>query len=673
MLLSTLLVVGSLVLAPAAPSGDAVNATSLLRELNDPTAVARWPEPAFVTLQSSSFDRATKTPSDAEGWFANNDCGQFDRVIEKDGRKESVMLDVDGPGVVVRVWSPNPKGHLRIYLDGSDTPAIEGSMERLLDGSELFADRMTKGKPLVLGAALSRGWNLYLPVPFAKHCLITTDEGKGVYYQVNWRRYAPGTPVATQTKAEIMAAVAKDWPTLPSPAFPATDASFREAVEVAPNGAVAASAGDGPACVKHWSIEVGGKDKLAFLEKAQLVVTADGEETVRMPLLSFFSTDGVAPMHDARRAFDGTSFACSWPMPYQKELEVRIENPSAVAANVSVHLDKAPWTWDARSMRFHATWRRDPKIHTRPFRDYPFTKVTGQGVFVGDSLEVVNPVDGWWGEGDEKIYVDGETFPSHIGTGTEDYYGYGWCCPDPFLHPLHSQTVCDGQRYGTNYGRTIVTRLRGLDIIPFTKSFTFDMELWHWVVCDCSYAPTTFWYAKPGATWEPVTDRAESLRGRVAVPPPQAAFVIPGAIECEGVQVLAKSEGMPVTVQSMKGFGEGWSGDRQLWCQGRRSGEFVELAIPVEDAKPHTVTLYATKSWDYGILGFRVNGKEIPLRLDCCEPGGKVVATGPIDLGVHAGKDGRIVLRVEVVGGSEQSKGSKSFFGLDAVVLGSAP
>ena len=41
----------------------------------------------------------------------------------------------------------------------------------------------------------------------------------------------------------------------------------------------------------------------------------------------------------------------------------------------------------------------------------------------------MNPVEAWWGEGDEKVFVDGEKFPSHFGTGTEDYYGYAWCWP----------------------------------------------------------------------------------------------------------------------------------------------------------------------------------------------------------------------------------------------------
>ena len=46
----------------------------------------------------------------------------------------------------------------------------------------------------------------------------------------------------------------------------------------------------------------------------------------------------------------------------------------------------------------------------------------------------------WWGEGDQKIFVDGESFPSTFGTGTEDDYGYAYGSNRPFAGPYHAQT-----------------------------------------------------------------------------------------------------------------------------------------------------------------------------------------------------------------------------------------
>ncbi len=127
-------------------------------------------------------------------------------------------------------------------------------------------------------------------------------------------------------------------------------------------------------------------------------------------------------------------------------------------------------------------------------------------MFAGVAFAIDNPVKAWWGEGDEKIYVDGETFPSHFGTGTEDYYGYAWCFPDLFTHAYHNQSRCDGPG---NFGRTSINRWHILDRIPFTKDFRFDMELWHWKKCLVNLAVIDYWYAKPGGK-----DTFQPLRGR---------------------------------------------------------------------------------------------------------------------------------------------------------------
>ena len=98
---------------------------SLLDDMTNLAAMAEFPNPPYVTKQFSSYDRASTTPADPKTWFANNDCGNYLRIEDRDGRKEHVMADMQGPGAIVRIWSPNPGGTLRIYLDGKETPALE--------------------------------------------------------------------------------------------------------------------------------------------------------------------------------------------------------------------------------------------------------------------------------------------------------------------------------------------------------------------------------------------------------------------------------------------------------------------------------------------------------------------------------------------------------------------
>ena len=162
-------------------------------------------------------------------------------------------------------------------------------------------------------------------------------------------------------------------------------------------------------------------------------------------------------------------------------------------------------------MYFHARWKIEHDVRTRPMQDWNYLTAKGKGVFGGVAFFIDNPVKDWWGEGDEKIYVDGETFPSHFGTGTEDYYGYGWCCPQLFTHAYHNQPRCDGPG---NYGRTSVNRFDILDRIPFTTSFKFDMELWHWKDCKVNMAVMAYYYGLPGAddTFPPIAPEKLVLR-----------------------------------------------------------------------------------------------------------------------------------------------------------------
>jgi hypothetical protein len=87
----------------------------------------------------------------------------------------------------------------------------------------------------------------------------------------------------------------------------------------------------------------------------------------------------------------------------------------------------------------------------------------------------------------------------------------------------------------------------------------------------------------------------------------------------------------------------------------------------VAEAGPKKATLYGTTSWDYGILRFSINGKRAEKDFDAYTKESR--ASGPIGLGVFEPKDGRMVLRVEVVGANPASRGTKAYFGLDCVVL----
>ena len=311
-------------------------------------------------------------------------------------------------------------------------------------------------------------------------------------------------------------------------------------------------------------------------------------------------------------------------------------------------------------MYFHSAWRHEYPITTRPMHDWNYVTIQGKGVYVGDTLTVMNPSTAWYGEGDEKIYIDSETFPSHLGTGTEDYYSYAWGMAPFWSSAFISMPKRDGDTRDDWSGYTTTSRVRLLDGITFSSALRLDMEIWHAASCKEEYSVACFWYARPGATSNRAPSPEEAIK-----PLPEMENTVKSAIECESMAVTAKSENLIFEVQSA-GLVEGsWSNGRQLFVQNDKVGGFVELKVPVLRAGKYRILLYATRSWDYGVVRINVNGstaRDVDLWSAIASP------TGPIDLGIFTVKGSSVALRVEAIGTNPKSTGKRYFFGLDCVV-----
>jgi hypothetical protein len=181
------------------------------------------------------------------------------------------------------------------------------------------------------------------------------------------------------------------------------------------------------------------------------------------------------------------------------------------------------------------------------------------------------------------------------------------------------------------------------------------------------YAVASFWYARPGATSNRYPEPSEAIVPLQAVPPDPSQFKIAGAIECETMKIAASSHSLPIETQNA-GLEQGaWSGGQQLFCHDSKPGSFVELEIPVPDGRSHAITLYGTRAKDYGILRFSVNGH--PAGNDYDGYNLQAIPSGPIDLGTFKPTDGKLLLKVEVVGCNPAAVGGRYYFGLDCVVL----
>jgi len=668
----------ALLLTPLAAIAESpITLESLLHEMVDVESIARWPQAEFTCKQASSYDRQKVAP-DQPGWFANSDQSQFIRTEDTGGRKEQVMLDVAGPGALVRFWltvGGAKDGVLRIYLDGSATPVLSFPAFDLLTGDLKIGAPLAQPHP---GYSPAGGGNtLYLPIPYAKHCKVTWQEASNGsrYYQINYRTYAPRTAVRTfamkqvEMSRELLDGVGR---ALQSPAdFTAgTASSLKQTLAAGAEASLSLPAGPGAVGDLELRLETGDA-KLAerVLRSTIVQLTFDGELTTWCPATDFFGS-GVG-IHELRSWYRTVSsdgiMRCRWVMPYARNASISLINTGTRPVQATLRAITSPWSWDDRSMHFHAAWHYESGLQTPPVSDWNYIRIHGRGVYVGDSLALFNPVATWYGEGDEKIWVDGESFPSHMGTGTEDYYGYSYAPKPVFQTPMNNLVRIDE---ANSQGHNVMSRTRHLDAIAFRQSLHFDIELMAWKPTTLTYAATTYWYAFPGATSNIKPQPADA-----ALPIPTLAEAKeaarpgkPGAIECETLKLVRKSGDFFAGEQDMEPFGgQRWSHGAQLLVKATAIGDFVEVELPVPDAAPRMLVLDATQAPDYGTLSFRINGEPCGVAFDGYAD--QVQPAEPVKLGVFKPQAGRFVLRAEVAGANPKSSGARYFFGLDCLVL----
>jgi len=663
-----------------------ITVRSLLAEMTDRSELARLPSADYTVEQVSTYDRRQKTPDEPAGWFANQDYAGALREEVVNGQRQWVLMDHHGPGCLTRMWAPNTDGgFVRIYLDGAEQPALAGPLHEVLAG-QTFASA-----PLALLAV--RGYDLYLPISFQRSCKITLDR-EPFYYAFQYRAYAPDAAVETFSTKLLAAhsdAIAHAVNELEQPtSFAGAPAAFLKS-RIEPHKSAAVELPQGGAavtelCVRLTSANPAGIEQA--LRSTVLKVVFDDLKTVWCPVGEFFGR-GIAgtPYTDWCRTVgpDGM-LTCRWVMPYARSGCVELQNLADHAVDVDVSVSTCPWNWDEHSLHFHANWRQQFPIDGTP-ADFNYLNVQGAGRYVGDTLTTMNPTWSWWGEGDERIYVDGASFPQVNGTGLEDYYGYAWGVPDFFESPfLSASRVRFTPVESEHVGHTTVSRLRSLDAVPFRKSLRVDME----VSCigkneGMAWSSAVFWYARPGAASTPSPSPAEAARPlpyppglsrrHLTQPLTQDELVRiipgrqrrPGAIECEQM-MHTSTPGVATRVQEMFKWDpqSRYSNGEFLLIDARTAGDYVELKIPVADATPQRYQVYAAKGPGFSSIRFEVNGRRVKGEFDQnAESGG---LTSPIDLGLHASVNGLLTLRAVVVTPAQTGSTDAAPIGLDCVV-----
>jgi hypothetical protein len=281
----------------------------------------------------------------------------------------------------------------------------------------------------------------------------------------------------------------------------------------------------GPGEISHIWITISSRERY-HLKKLVLRMYWDGENapSVEAPVGDFFGLGlGESFLYQSVPLSVGGDRAlnCFFPMPFQRHARITVTNEgrervNAIYWNIDLRAYRAPFVAD--KLYFHAQYRQATPNKARTEKqpnsggkaaemknvdgsdNYVWMEATGHGHFVGVTMSVLQNADGWWGEGDDMFFIDGEQLPSINGTGSEDYFLGAWDFGGKaFSYALFGAPVVGAELEGARWS---VYRFHLEAPIPFTRSLRATIEHGHANDRGDNFYSVAYWYqAEPHAAF----------------------------------------------------------------------------------------------------------------------------------------------------------------------------
>jgi len=359
---------------------------------------------------------------------------------------------------------------------------------------------------------------------------------------------------------------------------------------------------------------------------------------------------------------DADSYNCFWRMPFRKSVRMEIVNQSEKKLNLLyynidwIKLDSLP----GDTPYFYAQYRQEYPVAQG--KDYVILETEGKGHYVGTVLSVRSRSPSWFGEGDEKIYIDGEKKASIWGTGTEDYFLSAWGLKTTST-PYFGTPYFD--QWGIVGGHTSAYRWHVQDPIVFKKAIKVTLEHWGWISSDENaegkthswnerqddYSSVAFWYQTGTPTF---TARAPHARDRAL---PNLDLIFPAKSYAD-----EEHHGAGRTmVQTNLGF---YPAGQLFYRPEQAEDAWVEIPFEVKKKEPRRLLIKGTRAPDYGRYQAYLNGVKIGRPIDLYHD---TVSDWEWHLLDFWPDPGEYTLRLECVGKSPKSTGH--FLGIESVRL----
>ncbi len=288
--------------------------------------------------------------------------------------------------------------------------------------------------------------------------------------------------------------------------------------QIAPGGTLTLFEEAGPGVITHLWITIASSEEF-HLKKLVLRMYWDNEATpsVETPIGDFFGLGlGDYFLYQSIPLAVGSIKALNsfFPMPFQKKGKITVTNEGQERVDAFYfNIDYRAYTHPlpADTLYFHAQYRQatpakgwtnqwqsngDPLVENKPNLtgedNYVWLEATGRGHFVGVTMSVLQNQDGWWGEGDDMFFIDGEAKPSTNGTGSEDYFLGAWDFGEnPFSYGLFGAPVKGEERAGSH---SSVYRFHLDSPVTFTKSLRATIEHGHANHRSDNFFSVAYWY-----------------------------------------------------------------------------------------------------------------------------------------------------------------------------------
>jgi hypothetical protein len=362
---------------------------------------------------------------------------------------------------------------------------------------------------------------------------------------------------------------------------------------------------------------------------------------------------------------EGRAYNCYWPMPFGKSARIEVTNDSDIPTMALfwyVDYEELP-SLPANTPNFHAQYRQE--YPCKKGEDYLLLDAVGEGYYVGTvlSMRVMQP--GWFGEGDDRFFIDGAAEPQLRGTGTEDYFCDAWGFRESNM-PYYGISVWEGYDAGH---RGTAYRWHMTDPIQFKKSLRVTIEhkgsLYDFAQkkhttgfgerIDDEFASVAFWYQTGVA------------KRYATVPPGPERLPVIKTIELENGFGTLFQESETVKTQE----GASWSGNKHVLFVNSDPAAQLEVPFHVDQDMTALVRLIATRSYDYGIYDVYLDDALVLANRDFYN---KDVARDEVVLGRYELKAGRHVLKLVCKGANGAARNSISgqpayLAGVDAVTL----